>query len=167
MKKTTLRFLGLSRLWCKKSGDWNSYRILFSKFKVLFLFECDPHEGNQTCSYGETSFQKSSRINFNNKFREILDYRNFDARIRINNFSIESSSTRVKDPIETLIDEIKPIVAEISKTIYINKFGNLQNSRTIGIVTQDTKPLVFQGSTLLQVDWFWLRPEWKKWALYS
>jgi len=41
-----------------------------------------------------------------------LDYQDFEARININGFSIESFSTRVSLSIENLIDELKPGVAE-------------------------------------------------------
>ena len=61
------RFLGLSRFWCKKSADWNLNRILSAKCKVA---DCDPHEWNQTCSYGEIPFRYSKWINFNNSFRK-------------------------------------------------------------------------------------------------
>ena len=55
----------------------------------------------------------------------------------------------------------------IWKTRYINNDGILQIFRFTGIVMQDTKPPNFQNSTFLQVERFWLRPEWKVWALYS
>ena len=46
---------------------------------------------------------------------EISDNRDFDARININGFPTKSSSTGVRLSIETLIDEIKTIVAEKSQ----------------------------------------------------
>ena len=39
-------------------------------------------------------------------------------------------------------------------TRIINNDGIFQKFRTMGIVTQDTKPAIFQRSTLLQVERF-------------
>ena len=53
------------------------------------------------------------------------------------------------------------------RTRFTENDSNFQNLRTIGIVTQCSKPLIFQTSTLLQVEFFWLKPKWKNWALFS
>ena len=45
---------------------------------------------------------------------------------------------------------------------YINNDGISQIFRNMGIVTQHTKPTICKGSTLLQVELFWLKPKWKK-----
>ena len=50
---------------------------------------------------------------------------------------------------------------------YINSHGILKNFWTVAIVMEDTKPPIIQISTILQVERFWLRPNWKNWALYS
>jgi len=46
-----------------------------------------------------------------------LDNQNFDTTISINGLSIDSYSTGVTLPIETLIDEIKPVIAK--KSLFI------------------------------------------------
>ena len=46
-------FLGSDRIWCRKTDDWNSIRILFSESKIA---GCDPDERNQNCSYKENDF---------------------------------------------------------------------------------------------------------------
>ena len=50
----------------------------------------------------------------NNNFLEKLDHQDFDARIKIIGFSMESTSTGVRFTNGTLIDELKPVVAEKS-----------------------------------------------------
>ena len=50
-------------------------------------------------------------MSFNN-FLEFLDYQGLGATIIIISFSIESSSTGIRIPLEILIDELKPGVAE-------------------------------------------------------
>ena len=45
---------------------------------------------------------------FSSNFVEFLDYQDFDARISVNGFSIESSSTTSRLLIENLIHELKP-----------------------------------------------------------
>ena len=52
----------MAGFWFKKPADWNLNRILISK---CFVADCDPREGNRTCSYGERPFQKSRPIIFN------------------------------------------------------------------------------------------------------
>ena len=47
-----------------------------------------------------------------NKFLEILRYQDFDARIKINSFSVKSSSTGVQLSYKTLLEEIKPVITE-------------------------------------------------------
>ena len=49
---------------------------------------------------------------------------------------------------------------------YIKNGSSFQNFRTLGIETQDTKPTVLPSRTLLQVEYFRLRPKWKIWVLY-
>ena len=49
----------------------------------------------------------------------------------------------------------------------INNDGIFQKFGLWGLLHLDTKSPIFQNSTLLQVKRFWLRPNWKKWALYS
>ena len=46
--------LGSVRILMQKTDDSNLIRILLSKCKVV---DCDPHEGNQNCSYGGTPFR--------------------------------------------------------------------------------------------------------------
>ena len=53
---------------------------------------------------------------FSNNLLKILDSQDSDASIKIIGFSIESSSTRVTLPIEILIDELKPGVADESQS---------------------------------------------------
>ena len=49
---------------------------------------------------------------FSINFLENFDYQNFDARIKINGFLVEFSSTEVRLSFEIAIDEIKLGVAE-------------------------------------------------------
>ena len=60
--------------------------MVFSNCKVADL---DQHEGNQACTYGETPLGYSVTINFSINILQILDYQDFDARIRINSFQKE------------------------------------------------------------------------------
>ena len=99
----------MSGFWCKKPEDWSLNWILLSNCKIA---DCDPHEGNPNCSYGETPFRLSRRIIFSNNFLEFLDKQDFDAKINFNSFLIKPSSTWVKLSIEILIDELKPVVVE-------------------------------------------------------
>ena len=78
--------------------------------------DSEPHEGNQTCSFGETEIRKSRRIIFDNNFLEIMDYQDFEARFIIKCSSIESSFTEVGLSFEVLTDELKPVVAENIQT---------------------------------------------------
>ena len=100
--KNTLRFLGLSGLWCNEPVDWKINEILFIRCTV---FDYDPHEGSQSCNYRQTAFRYLRWISFNNTFPEILDYQDFDARIRIIVFSTEPSSKGVGFLIDTLLEE--------------------------------------------------------------
>ena len=60
--------------------------MVFSNCKVADL---DQHEGNQACNYRETPPGYSVTINFSINLLQILDYHDFDARIRINSFQNE------------------------------------------------------------------------------
>ena len=99
----------MSGVWLKKQDDWKLKPILLSECKVAY---CNPHEGNQTCSPGETQFQSARWTIFSKKFLEILDYQDFDAKININSFQNEPYPTGLKLSIETLLEETKPVVIE-------------------------------------------------------
>ena len=96
----------MSGFWCKKPDDWNFNRFFFSKCKVV---DFDP---NQNCSHKETPIGWTKSIIFGNNFLENLDYQDFVARIKFDDFSIECFCTEVKVLIEILIDELKPGVDE-------------------------------------------------------
>ena len=113
----------------KKPADWNLDRILFSECNVA---DCDPHERNQGWCDWETPFRLSRWISFGNNFLEILDNQNFNARIKISGFSIESSSTGVIFSIENLPEEIKHAVLEIYKIEYGQKSINFRFSGVAG-----------------------------------
>ena len=118
--------LGVCRFWWENQPTKILIESFFSKFKVA---ECDPREGNQTCSYGETPFRKSMWISFNINFPEILDYNDFDAEINIRNFLNEWFATGVKFSIETFQEEIKHLVQEKFEK---SKFQN-KNFRFLGL----------------------------------
>ena len=163
--KITIPFLSVGVVM-QKPDDWSLNQIFLS---ICGVVDCDPHEGNQTCRYAKTPFRYSRSIILITKSLKILDYQDFDAMINFNSFSYESSSTGVKLSHETLIDELIRSCWEnwVRTMSCIHKDGIFQNFRTMGIVTHDTKLPIFQSSTLLQVELFWLRPNWNKLALYS
>ena len=78
-------------------------------------------------------------------------------------FQIKFPSANVKFPIDNLMEEFKPEVTEKRELIssYIKNHSTFQNFRTIPIVTQLAEPQIFQWSTLVQVEGFRLRPQWK------
>ena len=69
---------------------------------------------------------------------------------------MESASKRVRLSIENSIDELKPVVADKShiEKRGIDNDGIFQNFQTLWFVSQDTKPPIFQSSTLLEVERF-------------
>ena len=154
-----IRVLRVSGFWCKKPEDSKLNRILFSKCKIA---DCDPHEGNQNCSYGETSFRNSRWIIFSNNVLESLDHQDFDPRININGSSIESSCTR-KRFFNWDFDWWPQTGSCWENSVWImtntKSDGIFQDFRTMGMVTKDTKQPIIQSSTLLQVERLWLRPK--------
>ena len=83
--------------------------MVFSNCKVADL---DQHEGNQACTYGETPLGYSVTINFSINILQILDYQDFDARIKVNSFKNIPSSTGAQLLTDVLLDELKPEVEE-------------------------------------------------------
>ena len=45
---------GLSGLWCNEPAETKFDQIQFFGCEN---FDCEPHDGNQTCGYGETTFR--------------------------------------------------------------------------------------------------------------
>ena len=132
------------------------------------IADSDPHEGNWSGSFIETPFQKSGWKIFSNIFLEKMDKRNSYAKININRFStFESSSTGVRFYIDWWNQTCSCWGKSVWKARCINNDGTFQNFRTIVIVTQDTKPLIYQTSTPLQVEQFWLRPKCQNLAMFS
>ena len=113
----------------KNPADWILSQILLSKCKVAVY---DHHEVKQTCSYAESPFWYSRWTFLINNFLEFLDYQDFDARMKISGFSIESSSTRVRLSYEILIDELKPGVAEKIEFEQIDVSVIMASSRIFG-----------------------------------
>ena len=91
-----------------------------------------------------------------NNFLEKLDNQDFETRINIDGFSIESSSTEVKLSFEGWIDEnkLELLTKFILNSEIYQKCWHFSNFSTMGIVTQDTKPTIFQSSTLLHAERF-------------
>ena len=79
-KSKKIIFLGASVIWCGKSLEWILNEIHFSQCKVA---DYGTDEVNQSYSYGETPFRQSRRKSLMNKFLEILDYQDFDGKIKI------------------------------------------------------------------------------------
>ena len=158
-------FLGLSARWSKEPAGWNSNQIFFSRCKV---FDWNPHEINQTCSQGETPFRWLRLINFNYKFLGKMDYQDFEARITINGLSFKTTRSKA---FNSDCDWWNQTYSCWAKSVWITcciiNDDIFQRFRTMGIVTQGTKPPIHQKSTLLQEEQFWLRPKWKNWGLYS
>ena len=106
----------------KELSVYRSMKIMIKKtswpkcdtnFVSQFKFNnCDLHEGNQTCIYGETPFRCSRWTNCRNDFPENLDNQDFDAGIDIRGFSNDSSSTGKRFPIEIFLEEFKPVNKE-------------------------------------------------------
>ena len=72
---------GSLRISTQKTKEPKIESKLFSTCKVA---DCDPHETNENCSYGETSVRFQGWIIFSKNFLEFLDYQDFDPRININ-----------------------------------------------------------------------------------
>ena len=63
---------------------------------------------------------------------------------------------------------VEVILVTIVWNFWTNNDGTFQNFQTMAIVTQDTKPPIFESSSPLQVERFWFRLECKNWEiLYS
>ena len=55
--------------------------------------DCDPHEGNQTCSYVEAPFYIGDRSFLKKFFLESLDQQDYEvARVEVNSFLIKCFS---------------------------------------------------------------------------
>ena len=83
--KNTLRFLGLSGLWCKKPADWNFNQIFFLivRFLVVALMkDIKPVVTKNTNSIIEI-------IQFQQHFSRNYGLSHFDARININGVPID------------------------------------------------------------------------------
>ena len=124
----------------KKPADKNLDRILFSECNVA---DCDPHERNQRWCDWETPFRLSRWIGFGNNILDFLDNQNFNARINISGFSIESLSTGVLFSIENLLEEIKHAAVENYKIEYGQKSINFRFSGVAGPWYNKNQPTKF------------------------
>ena len=57
------------------------------------LFDCDPGERNEAGSYWKNEFEYRERLILPDFFLEYSDYQDSDSRRKINDFSLEYSST--------------------------------------------------------------------------
>ena len=64
------------------------------------------------CSYRETWTGKLRWNVISSTFSDFLDYKNFDAGTKINDFLIECSSAKTKLSIETLMEEMEAVAPE-------------------------------------------------------
>ena len=99
-------------------------RSLFNKCNVA---DCDRHEGNQNCSYRETTLRQESWSTFVNNLPEVLDNQGFDAKIDMNSSSNEPSSTWVEFTNETLLEGIKPFFREMYESDYRQEWTKSKN----------------------------------------
>ena len=67
---------------------------------------------------GKLPFRLSKRIIFNENFLETLDYQDFEAKIKINGFSIDFSSRGIRLSINFFLEEIEPLVIEEDEIEY-------------------------------------------------
>ena len=154
IKKSLL--LRISGFWCKKPDHWNLNRIFFSKCNFA---DCEPLEGNQMCSYGDTPFRYSRSIILINNF---LNFWNFGL-----------SRIWFKDQYQWFFSRIFLSWSKVftwhfdwwsqtwscwENSVWtmrcINNHSISQNFRSMGIVTQNPKPSIFKSSALLQVEQF-------------
>ena len=95
----------LPELSCTEQNKWFFNRLLLYWFEA---FNWHLNGWGKTCSYGETLFRKSTRFINNCTFRTIRNL----MQGKTNNTSTKWFSTGWWFPIETLVEEIKPVVME-------------------------------------------------------
>ena len=93
---------------------------------------------------------------------DFLDYQDFYARFEMKIFAIETSFLlqKTKRPIETLMEEILPVLTEKDQFEYGDKStikSFLLNFRTVRSLTEGSKRSIFQSNGKLQIESYCLR----------
>ena len=76
------------------------------------VFDADPDEKDETCSYDEIWVWIPRKIEFKMIFLEVSDYQDTDPREKNNDILVEYSSTSAVFSIEILMEEIELVVAQ-------------------------------------------------------